>query len=293
MGGLYLIILTFVCLVNLKKKVMKIRQLIFAVVVLFASAQVYAQEKQVQNQWFGKKVAYLGDSITDERHVGTTKNYWEFLYELLGIEHLVYGINGHQWNDVLGQAEKLKAERGDDVDAIFIFAGTNDFYGNVPLGEWYIVKYDSVEVSGPKKEVRRRRYFQMEEATFRGRINQVMSYLKTNYPTKQVILLTPIHRAYAKFGQKNIQPEESYPNGIGLYIDEYVEAVKEAANVWAVPVIDLNSICGLFPTYDSHTRYFANEEKDRLHPNAEGHYRMAKALMYQLLAFPADFDYKK
>ena len=42
--------------------------------------------------------------------------------------------------------------------------------------------------------------------------------------------------------------------------------------------------------YDSHTRYFANEVKDRLHPNAEGHYRMAKALMYQLLAFPADFE---
>ena len=68
--------------------------------------------------------------------------------------------------------------------------------------------------------------------------------------------------------------------------------IKEAANVWAVPVIDLNSISGLFPTNDSHTRYFANGEKDRLHPNAEGHYRMAKALMYQLLAFPSDFEYK-
>lgn len=269
---------------------MNFRNLIFVVVTFWSSIQVYAQEGTVRNQWYGKKVAYLGDSITDERHVGTTKNYWEFLYELLGIEPLVYGKNGHQWVDILGQAEKLKAERGDDVDAILIFAGTNDFYGNVPLGEWYTIKYDSVEVSGPTKEVRRRRYFQMENATLRGRINQVLSYLKMNYPTKQVIVLTPIHRAYAKFGQKNIQPEESYPNRIGLYIDEYVEAIKEAANVWAVPVIDFNSVCGLFPMYDSHTCYFANEVKDRLHPNAEGHYRMAKALMYQLLAFPADFE---
>ena len=85
---------------------------------------------------------------------------------------------------------------------------------------------------------------QTDDRTFRGRINCVLSYLKTNYPTKQIILLTPIHRGYAKFGDNNIQPDESYPNGIGLYVDEYVKAIKEAANVWAVPVIDLNSISG-------------------------------------------------
>ena len=102
--------------------------------------------------------------------------------------------------------------------------------------------------------------------------------------------MTPIHRGYAKFGDNNIQPDESYPNGIGLYVDEYVKAIKEAANVWAVPVIDLNSISGLCPVFDSHTCYFHKEDTDRLHPNADGHYRMAKALMYQLLAYPADFE---
>lgn len=249
-----------------------------------------AQEVPVSNQWKGKKVAFLGDSITDKIHVGTAKNYWQYLSELLGLDPLVYGINGHQWNGVLGQAEKLQAERGDDVDAILIFAGTNDYNAGVPLGEWYTEKDEPVEVSGPKQEIRKRRTLQMDEQTFRGRINRVMSYLKTNYPTKQIILLTPIHRGYARFSDNNIQPDESYPNRIGLYVDAYVDVIKEAANVWAVPVIDLNSISGLYPVNDSHTRYFHKEDTDRLHPNADGHYRMAKALMYQLLAYPADFE---
>ena len=88
----------------------------------------------------------------------------------------------------------------------------------------------------------------------------------------------------------SIQPDESYPNSLGLYADAYVDAVKEAANVWAVPVIDLNSICGLYPNADSHTRYFHDAQSDRLHPNAEGHYRMAKALAYQLSSYPANFE---
>ena len=258
---------------------------------LYASNQAIATENNitVQNQWKGKKVAYLGDSITDKIHVGTSKNYWQYLEEMLGIEPWVYGINGHQWSDLLGQAQKLKEEKGGEVDAIFIFAGTNDFYANVPLGEWYTETYQRVEVSGRIKRARKHRDIQMNGKTLRGRINQVLSYLKTNFPEQQIILLTPIHRAYACFGDNNIQPDESFANTLDLYIDDYVEAIKEAANVWAVPVIDLNSISGLFPTNDAHIRYFSNSETDRLHPNAEGHLRMAKAIMYQLLAYPSDF----
>lgn len=129
----------------------------------------------------------------------------------------------------------------------------------------------------------------MDESTFRGRINRVLSYLKSNFPQQQIILLTPIHRAQARFSADNIQPEEAFPNRLGLYIDDYVEVIKEAANIWAVPVIDLNSICGLYPMEDSHAIYFHDKNTDRLHPNAEGHHRMATALVYQLLGYPSDF----
>lgn len=241
-------------------------------------------------QWEGRKVAFMGDSITDKVHVGTTKNYWQYLQEMLGLVPFVYGINGQQWRDVPAQCERLRAEHGDDIDAILIFAGTNDYNSGTPLGEWYTTEEVPVEVSGPRTEIRTKRTLSMDGETFRGRINIAMSYLKANFPTKQVILLTPIHRAYACFSADNIQPDESYPSSRVLYVDAYVDAIKEAANVWAVPVIDLNSVCGLYPNADSHGRYFHDAQTDRLHPNAEGHYRMAKALAYQLLSYPANFE---
>ena len=52
----------------------------------------------------------------------------------------------------------------------------------------------------------------------------------------------------------------------------------------------MNSISGLYPLNDSHVRYFHDGKTDRLHPNAKGHERMARALVYQLLAFPASFE---
>lgn len=249
-------------------------------------------EISIPNPWKGKKVAFLGDSITDKIHVGTTKNYWQYLQEMLGLTPMVYGINGNQWNGILKQAQKLKTEVGEDVDAIIVFAGTNDYNASIPLGEWYTYAYEETTVKGGNKEVRKKRMADMNQHTFRGRINEAMDYLKRNFPTKQIILMTPIHRAQAVFSTNNIQPEEAFPNQLGLYIDEYVDTIKEAANVWAVPVIDLNSICGLYPMMDEHAQYFHKEDTDRLHPNALGHYRMALAIMYQLLTYPPTFQLK-
>lgn len=139
-----------------------------------------------KSQWKGKKVAFLGDSITDKSHVGTTKNYWQYLEEMLGLEAWVYGINGDQWKGILAQAQKLKEERGDQVDAIIIFAGTNDYNEGIPLGDWYRTENTSVEVAGPSQEMRVKRIQQTEDTNFRGRINKAMSFLKENFPTQQI-----------------------------------------------------------------------------------------------------------
>lgn len=252
------------------------------------SAETYASANE-SHQWKGKKVAFLGDSITDKQRIGTQKCYWEYLAEMLGIEAFSYGINGNQMDGLLKQAQLLLQEHGQETDAIIVFAGTNDFNAGVPIGKWFEeVKRDAPMPNG-KKAKRTYRQMSTDTDTFCGRINRLMDYLKTNFPTQQIILLTPLHRGFAQFGDNNVQPEEAFTNSKGLFVNDYVQTIKEAGNVWAVPVIDLNSLSGLYPMNDSHVSYFHNGETDRLHPNAEGHKRMAKTLMYQMMALPSSF----
>lgn len=242
----------------------------------------------MKNQWTGKKAAYLGDSITDAAHVGTTKNYWQFLEEHIGLKPLVYGLNGWQFSGIPEQAAKLRAEHGDDVDAIFVFMGTNDFNAGIPLGNWYEIRTEEVNSHG-KMMPKPRRYYSKDPATFRGRINIGLAYLKEHFPRQQIILMTPIHRGFATFGGDNVQPEDSFPNDIGLYVEEYIRVLREAADIWSVPLIDLFRESGLLPSCDVYAPYFHLKDTDRLHPNAAGHERLAKVILYHLLAMPSSF----
>ena len=248
--------------------------------------------KNLQHPWKGKKVAYFGDSITDPNIKASKVKYWGFLQDWLGITPYVYGVSGRQWNDIPRQADQLQKEHGDDFDAILIFMGTNDYNNGVPIGEWYTETFDSVRVARhkPSEMVQRRhRHFAMDKNTLKGRINIAMSKLKQMYPTKQIVVMTPVHRALFASSDKNIQPDEMYENARGIFFDEYVKAIKEVGNVWAVPVIDLNSLSGLFPIYDAGAQMFNKPDTDRLHPNDAGHSRMAKTIMQQLSALPCDF----
>ena len=239
--------------------------------------------------WKGKRVAYFGDSITDPRNNGSKKKYWGFLEDWLGITPYVYGVSGRQWNDIPRQAQKLQEEHGDSVDAILVFIGTNDYNAGVPIGEWFTESPEKVMagIHEPKHLVdRRHRYPVMSDSTYRGRINKALDCVKRMYPRKQIVLLTPIHRAEFYANEKNWQPREDYTNQCGEYIDAYVESVKEAGNLWAVPVIDLNALCGLYPLMDEMAQFFKSAENDRLHPNDEGHRRMALTIIQQLSALP-------
>lgn len=260
------------------------------VVTMIASAQQQEQHERKEffnSQWKGKKVAFLGDSMTQKRKSDVVV-YWEYLAEMLGIEPFVYGISGHQWTGVYAQAKKLKEEKGPEVDGIFIFAGTNDYNHGIPLGEFFRETKKETNHNG-NNVVRKYRTPVFTDSTFCGRINMVMDFLKCNYPDQQIIILTPIHRGFAKFSERNIQPEESYANAQGLFLDSYVNALKEAASIWAVPLIDLYSVSGLYPIRNEYNKYFENQETDMLHPNSEGNLRLAKTIQYQLLCLPSTF----
>ncbi len=245
-------------------------------------------QKAHGSQWQGKRVAYLGDSMTQPSKNGTNKIYWEYLSEWLGITPFVYGISGHQWTNIYNQAVKLYEEKGTAVDAIFIFAGTNDYNHDIPMGSFF--SQTTKETNHNGKTVTRKYRVPIEnDTTFCGRVNKVTAFLKLKFPNQQIIILTPIHRGFAKFSDTNVQPEENFANGDGLFLDNYVDALKQAASIWAVPVIDLYSISGLYPLADSQVQFFNNADTDRLHPNAKGNYRLALTIFHQLQALPSTF----
>ena len=275
--------------------------MMLACMSLDIQAQPVAQQAEIHpymniasvHPWQGKRVGYIGDSITDPRNGGgKIRKYWQFLQEWLGITPYVYGVSGRQWNDVERQATLLKREHGDEVDAILVFMGTNDFNHGVPIGEWFAEATEQVYAAQgkPKQlETRRKREPVMDDATFRGRINKGMASLKRLFPDKQIVLLTPLHRSSAQFSDKNVQPAECYQNWCGEYIDAYIQAVKEAGNLWGVPVIDLNAVSGLNPMVKEQAVYFTDPVKDLLHPSTKWQERMAHTIVYQLMALPATF----
>jgi lysophospholipase L1-like esterase len=249
-----------------------------------------------KHPWNGKKVVYLGDSITDPSQLSRHKHgvYWKYMQDIYGIEPHVYAVSGYQWDRIYPMAQKMKAELGDSPDAILIFLGTNDYNSGVPLGSWYRIVEEDVNRRGVIIRLPRR-YLEKNMGTFRGRINTVMEYLKQNFPDQQIVLMTPIHRGYASFGSSNVQPAECFPNALGHYLEDYIKVIREAADIWSVPLIDLYRDSGLHPADPAYGKYFRDggeNGKDNLHPNGLGHMRIAKTIMARLRSLPPEFKNK-
>lgn len=260
----------------------------FFCVIAFSLLSIAVSAQTIDSQWKDCRIAILGDSISDPENGKNNgwRCWWSQMEDILGVKAESYAVNGHQMTGLMGQARKMRDQMGDNLDAIFIFCGTNDFNANVPVGEWFDEEYSKVNKNGGETLLKHRSPI-MSNTTFKGRINIIMDWLKTNYPDKQIILLTPLHRGFAKFSENNVQPDEFYSNTLGLFIDDYVEVVKDAGSVWSVPVIDIYSLSGLMPVNNSFVKYFNNEQTDRLHPSDLGHTRLAYTISYQLLALPS------
>lgn len=244
-----------------------------------------------KTSWRGKRVGFLGDSMTDPRNDACGTHYWGYLSQMLDIDARVYAKSGYTWENIYNLAQDMLKTEKDSLDAVFIWAGTNDYMHDTPMGEFFVEKDSSANVYG-KILPRKHRDYVMDTSTFCGRINRMLSFLKKSYPHQQIVIMTPIHRAYANFSttkRANVQPDELFCNGVGLYIDDYVNAIKRGAELWSIPVIDLYSISGIFPLYTEYDEYIGNPSTDRLHPSNAGHKRLAETIKAQLRALPATF----
>lgn len=219
-----------------------------------------------------KKIAILGDSLSEPGGVNTptTEKYWyEFLDDDLNIDYKTYAYSGNEWTDVLTQAQKAYSDekKGDfEYDVIILFAGTNDFYFNVPLGNFY-------------KQVGNKRFLEYNENYFAGRLNKTLHYVKTRFPNAKIYVCNILHRGFA-----HGTPDELTSNKEGLFVEEYSKMIDEATLRWSVHLIDLRRDSELYPVYGNE-KFFTNKENDLLHANKYGHRKIADVIKNKLKDF--------
>ena len=199
------------------------------------------------------KANFLGDSIT--QGMGTSKAYLYYLADKLNVSHdnfCNYGISGTELarNNQYGASFiKRAANMNNDADIVFCLGGTNDFgenAGYVDLGST-----DDLYLA----------------PTFCGGFNRLCRVLLEKYPDKQIVILTPVKRAYP-----------GTTSG-GFTLEQFVNAEIEIANRYGIPVIDMYHPEEL----NFETLGWDEYAPDGLHPNENGHKLMADYIYDQII----------
>lgn len=208
----------------------------------------------------GKKVIFIGDSITDG-HGTSAKEfiYWNQFGKNTGAEVFADGVGGSRitpqrvpclerpWEDwyFASRVDKLPEE----ADIVVVFGGTNDFgTGDAALGTIADHTND----------------------TFYGACHLLVEKLYEKYPEATIVLMTPLHRMsedevlYNELGVRRVGP-----------LSVYVNALREIAEYYGLPVVDLFANCPIQPHVELLREKYM---PDGLHPNDAGSALVAECL---------------
>ncbi len=215
----------------------------------------------------GLKINFFGDSIT----YGTATSGPDFIFhgilkreaKLREIKN--YGFGGSRFATQTGRfptrpfnndpascdmnsfPDRLHS-MDDDADIVVVFGGTNDYgHGDALLG--------CMSDRTPE--------------TFYGGCHYVFSELVKKYLGKPIVIMTPLHRS-----NETKNTGDAKPVGIGT-LKEYVDIIREVAEFYSLPVLDLFAISGLQPEIPEIKEKYM---PDGLHPNDRGHEIIARLL---------------
>jgi lysophospholipase L1-like esterase len=215
----------------------------------------------------GKKINFLGDSITEGCGVSCQENvFHQVMKREYGLaEARNYGVGGTRFAHQMVPSEpkwdqdfcRRATEMEKDADAVVVFGGTNDFgHGDAPLGD----------------------FADREPNTFYGACHFLFRYLIETYPDAVIAVCTPLHRL-----------NEDDPMGDHRYkayhygdLKTYVAIIREVAEYYSLPVIDLYASSGIQPKVDIMREKFM---PDGLHPNDAGHVKLAHMIGNFLLSY--------
>ncbi len=211
----------------------------------------------------GLKINFLGDSITEgvgasgpdsvyhavlkrEAELSEVRNY--------GISATRYAIQQptdyREWNEYVDTnsfCERFHT-MDDDADVVVVFGGTNDYgHGSAPIGGFSDRTPD----------------------TFYGACHYLFSGLVKKYIGKTIVIMTPLHRS------AEMIPTQSSVVGPYCSLREYVNIIREVAEYYSLPVLDLFATSGLQPEIPEIKEKYM---PDGLHPSDEGNKVIAKKL---------------
>ena len=197
----------------------------------------------------GTKINFLGDSITEGAGTSSPDRMFTMLIEReYGAICQNYGIGGtriarqktatvEKWDrDFISRVPEMDA----DADIVVVFGGTNDFgHGDAPLG--------TMSDRTPY--------------TFYGALHCLYTALTEKYPDVPIVILTPLHRL-----NEDSPKGDNKPEPVGT-LKEYVNIIREVAEYYSFPVLDLYKESGLQPKVPVIQQKYI---PDGLHPNDDG-----------------------
>ena len=222
-----------------------------------------------ESHWKGKRVGFLGDSITQNAE------YVNSYASLTGCTALNYGVSATHLarknssdNDAF---ERRYIRIPKNIDMLVVFGGTNDF-GHTTTADF------GAFTDGP----------QTNRFTFYAGLHRLFKGLQERFPKIPVVIMLPIHHGTEiDVPEYVINSNKSFTEGTnpttGKTFREYVNAIREVAAYYSFIVLDAYSYSGLSPMTEigSENRVFF---RDGLHLNAAGGERLARWMYPQLEA---------
>lgn len=212
----------------------------------------------------GKIIDFLGDSITEGVGVSNVENrYDNVLHREYGLAaHYNYGVGGTR---LAHQSVPSETPRYDltfcgraylldsSADVIVVFGGVNDYiHGDAYMG--------NMENKTPE--------------TFCGAVYFLMNFLKTTYPNKAIVFMTPSHMHFRGVSDKEVSPRPiKKPDAKPL--QAYVDIIKARGEELDIPVLDLFEKLPIDPNNEADMLKYTT---DGLHLNDDGHVMLAKVL---------------
>ena len=211
--------------------------------------------KLFRSRLYGKKIAFLGDSISDERSSlapQIEKYYYRYIQENTGCEIYMHGCAGTGFNyRHEGKQDSINDRVTDipnDADFIVVFAGTNDWGNNngTILGDMedYLNNRDNP-------------YSSLYSA-----IGNTIEKLVSKFPFGKIAFITPLPR-----WDKGADMLHG-ANSRGFTLRQVAKAIIEICEWWSIPVLDLNANSNICTngTLATGPVYYL----DGLHPNTKG-----------------------